>query len=240
MHTCSVCHPWSHVFDAVSWAGITTGRRHAMSDQISYERVKSDAQSAISYNQRNQGKHAREMAMIAKGLNLTRDVRTVLDAPCGVGRASIWLAQQGCQVVGVDLGEAALALAANLAAEAGVTASFESHDIFALPFADRTFDAVLCFRLLHHFESPRLRSRLIAELCRVSARHVLISRISPASVTSLRRRLRHMLSGKPIKQYPVSAAELDRELARHGFVPTGRAGGFALFHSLQLQVYSLK
>ncbi len=215
-----------------------------MSDQISYARVKSDVESADSYSKRNQRKHEQEMQMIAQAMGLTKGltkgVSSVLDAPCGVGRATIWMAQQGFQVTGIDLGEAALELARKLAVDAGVAARFESHDIFALPYADQAFDVTLCFRLLHHFESPELRTRLIREVCRVSGKYVLMSRISPLSVTSLRRRLRLLLTGKPIKQYPVSASQMHAEFAAAGFVPVGSTGRFALFHSLQLQVYRRK
>lgn len=207
-------------------------------DQIPYARVKSAEIEAQAYNNRNQRRHRHEMAMIEQAMTMVEGVETVLDAPCGVGRASIWLAGHGCTVTAIDLGAAALALAAKLADEAGVRITFESHDIFALPYADRSFDATLCFRLLHHFESPALRSRLIAELCRVSDRHVLISRMTPISVTSLRRRLRCMLTGKPVKQYPVSRRALDAEMRSHGFVPRGSTGGLPLLSSLQLQVYT--
>tara|TARA_R110002167_G_scaffold30424_2_gene100483 strand:+ start:51058 stop:51693 length:636 start_codon:yes stop_codon:yes gene_type:complete len=211
-----------------------------MTDEISYARVKSDVESAQSYSQRKQDKHEQEMAMLTKAFAKTKDVHKVLDAPCGVGRASIWLAQQGKQVTGIDLGEAALALAAELAQKAGVNAQFESQDIFALTYADKAFDATLCFRLLHHFESEALQARLIAEICRVSDRYVVMSRISPSSFTSLRRRLRRVLSGKAIKQYPVSAAQLDAEFAKHGFTSLGKVARSELLHSLQLHVYMRK
>lgn len=208
-----------------------------MTDKISYARVKSDEQSALSYSQRKQEKHQQEMAMLADAFAHVKDVQTVLDAPCGVGRASIWLAQQGKQVVGIDLGEAALSLARELAEKDGVSVSFESHNIFELPYGDGHFDATLCFRLLHHFESEALQQRLIAEICRVSSRYVVISRISPTSFTSLRRRLRKILSGKDIKQYPVSGAQLDASFAQHGFVPEHRVARSQFLHSLQLHVY---
>ena len=211
-----------------------------MTDEISYARVKSDTESAQSYSQRKQDKHEQEMAMLAKAFAKTKDVKTVLDAPCGVGRASIWLAQQGHTVTGIDLGEAALVLAAELAQKAGVSAQFESQDIFALSYGDKAFDATLCFRLLHHFESEALQARLIAEICRVSDRYVVISRISPSSFTSLRRRLRRRLNGKAIKQYPVSAAQLDAEFAKQGFIAMGKVARSELLHSLQLHVYMRK
>ncbi|MGJ8689672.1 MAG: class I SAM-dependent methyltransferase [Gammaproteobacteria bacterium] len=208
-----------------------------MVEQISYARVKSDPLSAKTYSHRKQDKHDQEMGMLAKAFAKIPDINTVLDAPCGVGRASIWLAEQGRTVTGIDLGKAALTLAGELAAEAGVSVDFASHDIFDLPYTDQQYDATLCFRLLHHFESEVLRARLIAEMCRVSGRYVVMSRISPYSVTSLRRRLRFSLFGKPIKQYPVTAGQLHAEFAKHGFRPVSQFGGSEILHSLQLHVY---
>src|SRR5690554_5488849 len=204
-----------------------------MVEQISYARVKSDARSAQTYNHRKEDKHQHEMAMLAKAFAKTSGLERVLDAPCGVGRASIWLAEQGLDVTGIDLGKATLTLAGELANEAGVEVKFESHDIFALPYESGHFDATLCFRLLHHFESEELRARLIAEICRVSDRYVLMSRITPLSVTSLRRRLRRFVSGKPIKQYPVTAKALHAEFTKHGFKPICQLGGSQFLHSLQ-------
>lgn len=211
-----------------------------MADNISYARVKSDAEAASSYSQRKERKHQQEMSMVSAAMDKLENTMTVLDAPCGVGRVSIWLASKGYHVTGVDLGNAALILARQLARDAGVEATFESQDLFKLPYQDRRYDATLCFRLLHHFESPAVREQLIAEICRVSDQYLLISRITPTSVTSLRRVLRLWLTGKPIKQYPVTAKALDATLAAYGFESVARIGRFPLFHSLQLHVYRRK
>lgn len=208
-----------------------------MAEEISYARVKSDSLSAQTYSQRKEDKHNQEMGMLVQAFAKIPNIHKVLDAPCGVGRASIWLAQQGHEVTGIDLGQAALTLAGELAAKAGVSVDFASHDIFALPYKEREYDATLCFRLLHHFESEALRARLIAEMCRVSDRFVVMSRITPHSITSMRRRLRFKLSGKPVKQYPVTAAQLHAEFAKHEFKPVSQFGGSEFLHSLQLHVY---
>lgn len=211
-----------------------------MPDNISYARVKSDTEAARTYNQRNGRKHQQEMMMVSAAMAKVENTMTVLDAPCGVGRVSIWLAAKGYHVTGVDLGSAALVLARQLARDAGVEAEFESQDLFKLPYEDRKYDATLCFRLLHHFEDAAVREQLIRELCRVSDRYLLISRITPASFTSLRRVVRLRLTGKPIKQYPVSAKALDAVLAGQGFESVARIGRSPLFHSLQLHVYRRK
>jgi hypothetical protein len=48
---------------------------------------------------------------------------------------------------------------------------FVSGDLASLPFPDRSFEAALCFRILPHLADWR---RLIAELCRVSSRSVVV------------------------------------------------------------------
>ncbi len=70
-----------------------------MSDNISYARVKSDVESARTYNQRKLSKHLQEMAMIDEAMRHVHGVSTLLDAPCGVGRASIALARKGHETV---------------------------------------------------------------------------------------------------------------------------------------------
>ena len=52
-----------------------------MSDNISYARVKSDVESARTYNQRKQSKHLQEMAMIDEAMRHVHGVSTLLDAP---------------------------------------------------------------------------------------------------------------------------------------------------------------
>jgi SAM-dependent methyltransferase len=48
---------------------------------------------------------------------------------------------------------------------------FEVADLLALPYVDRTYDAVVCYRLLAHSIDWR---RLVAELCRVSRHRVVV------------------------------------------------------------------
>lgn len=208
-----------------------------MSEQLSYARVKSLPKEAQAYNARNKFRHAREMKMIAEAFSYCPGIHSVLDAPCGVGRATIWLASQGYHVNGLDLGDAALELAAELIAEKGYDAVLEKRDLFDTRLPSRSFDAVLCFRLMHHYESKAVQQRLVQELCRLSEQYVVISRISPLSWTSMRRQLRQIFTGKPIKQYPTSAAELSVWFASQGFREIARIGPSALVHSLQVQVY---
>ncbi len=201
------------------------------------ERVKINQYAAESYLKRNKRKHQREMSMIEAAFNQLEGVKTVLDAPCGVGRASIFLAKQGYQVHAVDLGDAAVSMAQSQACEAGQKIKIEKQDIFHLPFLPKQFDAVLCFRLIHHFQEKQLRNSLVAELCNVSGRYVILSYISHHSVTTLKRLFKYWQKGTPIKQYPSTQYEMDASFKANGFRHYKNIHYSPLIHSLQLVIY---
>ena len=74
----------------------------------------------------------------------------VLDAGCGVAEASLYLAELGYTVVGVDLSPTAIATATATAAERGLTtASFAAADITDLRGYDGRFSTVMDSGLLH-------------------------------------------------------------------------------------------
>ena len=98
----------------------------------------------------------------------------VLDAACGTGRHSLWLAKQGHEVIGVDASPAMLAKArAKLPG-----ARFEQGDLAALPLPDASVDAALCALALVHV--PDLHPAL-AELARVvrPGGRIVISDVHP-------------------------------------------------------------
>ena len=88
--------------------------------------------------------------------------RTVLDVACGTGiaaRTAADLAGAG-RVVGLDLNEAMLAVARRVRPDI----EWRQGSAEALPFADRSFDAVLCQMALMFF---RDRGAALAEMARV-------------------------------------------------------------------------
>lgn len=91
----------------------------------------------------------------------------LLDVGSGAGTSAQLAAREfGCEVVGVDLGEAAVLGARAAAASQGLAGlvSFFSADAEALPFADGSFDAVLCECSLSTFPD---KPRAVAEMRRV-------------------------------------------------------------------------
>src|SRR6185436_17107070 len=61
-----------------------------------------------------QKRNVRKWAAIRKALSLTRDVRVILDLPCGTGRFTGALAREGYEVVGSDISMEMLQKAASI------------------------------------------------------------------------------------------------------------------------------
>jgi ubiquinone/menaquinone biosynthesis C-methylase UbiE len=95
----------------------------------------------------------------------------VLDVATGTGRAALALAKRGAVVTGVDASAEMLAIAQSRAEEAGLSIRFQTGDAHELPFADRSFDAAVTWRLLMH--TPHWR-KCIDELCRVTRGRVVL------------------------------------------------------------------
>jgi cyclopropane fatty-acyl-phospholipid synthase-like methyltransferase len=61
----------------------------------------------------------------------------------GEGRNGVWLAQQGFDVTGVEFAPSAVAKAQKLAAERGVSPTFEQADLFEWDWPKNAFDVVM-------------------------------------------------------------------------------------------------
>ncbi len=201
------------------------------------QRIKHSTEKATKYQHRKAHKHRKEMALIERALQKLDAPQSFLDAPCGVGRASVMLERKGFKVTGVDLGEGALQAAQAAVKAINGSTRIERADLEDLPYADRSFDACLCFRFIHHLPSDDLRDRVIVQLCRVSERYVLISYLSPLSVTSFRRALAQRFLGKTSVQYRTSLATLERHFQRQGFTLLKDFAQMPLIHSLHLAIF---
>lgn len=171
--------------------------------------------------------------------------RRILDVGTGTGRAAIALASRGAQVIGVDASAEMLQVAERRASEAGLrqpgapgSVSFVRGDAHGLNFADRSFDAVVCLRVLMH--TPDWRASL-RELCRVSNDRVVFdypSLTSAAAIQAMTRRVLHIV--KPsVEAYRVfSSGAVARELKAEGFDIRGEHRQFVLPIALHKRVNS--
>jgi SAM-dependent methyltransferase len=105
-----------------------------------------------------------------------------LDAPSGAGRMTDELPGPAVQV---DR-DAAMLVAA------GPARSRACASVHALPFADSTFDGVLCHRLLQHIPTPVERITILRELARVSRGPIVVSFFDACSLQHLRRQVRRL------------------------------------------------
>ena len=143
--------------------------------------------------------------------------RQMLDVGTGTGRAALILAAGGAKVTAVDASEEMLAIARQRAAEQLLAIKFQRGDAHALEFADRSFDAVVSFRMLMH--TPEW-DRCVAELCRVAMRLVIVDYPSATSVAlfeSMARRAMHS-AGLTTEPYRVfTQGTIARTFERNGF-----------------------
>jgi SAM-dependent methyltransferase len=90
----------------------------------------------------------------------------VLELACGAAHVGESLAPHVRQVVGVDLTPELLALgAARMRENRVANVLLQEANVEHLPFADESFDVVVCRAALHHFADPR---RALAEAARVT------------------------------------------------------------------------
>jgi SAM-dependent methyltransferase len=96
-----------------------------------------------------------------RGVALDGDV---LEIGPGYGITTRWLLEQGGRVTAVEVDAD---LADGLRHQFADRVDVRLGDGADLPFEDATFDAVVCFTMLHHVPSPAQQDRLFAEAARV-------------------------------------------------------------------------
>lgn len=74
----------------------------------------------------------------------------VLDLGCGMGRHSIFLAQNGFAVTATDISEKGVEAVRRKAKKHGLQVETACHDMRAIPFKSETFDAILCTWVTGH------------------------------------------------------------------------------------------
>ena len=81
----------------------------------------------------------------------------LLDLGCGSGRASLPFAQNGINVIGLDISEQMVLRAKHKSQKLGFEylTDYVVGDSESLPFRQNSFDAVLAFGVLHHVPSPQ-------------------------------------------------------------------------------------
>ena len=170
---------------------------------------------------------AREERIVRGMLTRCGPLAVVLDVPCGTGRFGRALAEAAGnpRVIAADASLAMLAEHPDGTQRVAGSAA-------ALPFIADCADAVLCARLLHHFETSMQRSAVLTELARVSRRWVVTSYYDMRSWQAFRNRVRGRFRGR----WPVPREVFEADVRRAGLVVRDRV---PLLRGISEQVWVL-
>jgi ubiquinone/menaquinone biosynthesis C-methylase UbiE len=86
--------------------------------------------------------------------------KNVLELGCGRGEFAVFLAKQGANVTGVDIGPDLIAASRAIAAMNNVACRFHAGNINRLPFQDGKFDFIVGIAVLHHLMEQDVRKAL--------------------------------------------------------------------------------
>jgi ubiquinone/menaquinone biosynthesis C-methylase UbiE len=139
----------------------------------------------------------RERALLHRYFTRIGKVESILDLPCGPGRLSNLLHAHCETLVEADWSFTMVSL--NQRDHGHDRRHYVRASALEIPFADRTFDVVVSFRLSHHLETQELRERHLRELFRVAKRHVIVTWFSATSLKNLLREVRVRIAGKKPK-----------------------------------------
>lgn len=146
--------------------------------------------------------------------------RTVLDVGGGHAQLAAPLAERGCRVTVAGSDDVC-------AARLGGEIAYRTGDLLALPFAAREFDTVVSVRLISHMADWR---GLVAELCRLADRSVVIDYPTLASLNILSFAtfpLKHAIEKNTRTYRSFSDGAIRRAFAAHGFRPVHAFRQFA-------------
>ncbi len=150
-----------------------------------------------------------------------------LDAGCGTGIFSRWLAERGASVLAIDAAPAMIEQARQLSSDSAVRGrlSYSVGDIGQLQFADGSFDGVLCSSVLEYVASPVDCLREFERVLRPQGRLILSV---PNSRSGVRMGLRSvsMASGLAGRAWPKWIAHSQHQFSRKSILDLLGASGF--------------
>jgi ubiquinone/menaquinone biosynthesis C-methylase UbiE len=126
----------------------------------------------------------REKAAVLAALGPINEGHRVLEVACGTGRFTTMLADQGADIVGLDISREMLEQGREKASASGLsdTVEFVRGDASRLPFPDNHFDTVMAMRFFHLMDDP---VPFLKELRRVSADQVFFDTFNRRSLRTL-------------------------------------------------------
>ncbi|MCX7974704.1 MAG: class I SAM-dependent methyltransferase [Candidatus Aminicenantes bacterium] len=140
-----------------------------------------------------------------------------LDAPCGYGRFSRLILENGFRLISGDLSLAMVARARRRGYNNHFPIGIILNMLTGLPFIDSSFDVVLSLRFFHHLHSSRERLTVLTEIARVTKRWAIVSFYKKQALHIWQRRFRRIVKPSPTKISMVSLVTFKQEVAAAGF-----------------------
>lgn len=158
---------------------------------------------------------ARKWRAILAALEQADGVRSMLDLPCGTGRFSGRLADEGHDVLACDISLEMMRVARGKQTEGVAAVDFVQTDAETLPFKDGSIDCVMSIRFLFHVD-PGTRVRILGEMARVTRRWLILDYRHRYSLRYFRWRVLRALglTRRPLER--VSRRQLELELEAAG------------------------
>jgi ubiquinone/menaquinone biosynthesis C-methylase UbiE len=156
-----------------------------------------------------------EKRAVASALEVVPDNGHLLDLPAGTGRITQFLLEGGYQTSGADVSEAMLRVAGARLEHFANACSLCVADAERLPFQDRTFDGIVCVRLMGHVP-PALRLQILSEMKRVTREWIIAVYYMSDVATDLKRAIKGVLGRAPQVWFPISRRALESEIGQAG------------------------
>lgn len=160
------------------------------------------------------------------GLVERRAVSAILDVGGGHGQLAVPLCRKGYPVTVLGSAESCRQRVAGIV-DSGAC-RFQVGNVIELPFPDRSFDTVICFRLLTHCGQWPV---LIRELCRVARLDVIVDYPTSQSLNNVAPMLfkaKKKIEGNTRTWTLFRHEEVFGEFRKHGFAVAGRRAQFFL------------
>lgn len=152
-----------------------------------------------------------------------RQAETILDLGCGSGRHTVYFAQHGFTVYGLDSSPEGIELTRQWLAEEGLHADLELQSMTEkLPYEDAFFDAVVSVQVIHHATIATIRG-IINEIFRILKKGGFLF----VTVTMLRHRKGRYEEIEPNTFVPLEGQE--KGLPHHSFSPEELREEFGAF-----------
>lgn len=172
-------------------------------------------------------RHFADFANIAYALSLPTSAR-LLDVGCGSGWLTEYFARFGYDVTGIDISPALIEMARErlrrvpfgVDQETPLRYHFLTHDVERAPLSE-TFDAIICYDALHHFEDERAVFKHLSLMLNYGGLLFIHEGDSPAADSAEAEELRAVMRQYETLESPFARDYLRELLASHGFAILG-------------------